>query len=91
MILGDDLPQWQQIRVAYPDLSKLDLKHCAQILEPVYGAIMGSPDPWGRQLNGMGGGLSSLSKAVIVDRPTRTNNMEPKWDLDYLFIQIGSK
>lgn len=91
MISGDSLPQWQQIRSLYPDLSKLDLKHCARILEPVYGAIMGSPDPWGRQLNGMGGGLSSLSKAIIVDRPSGTNAMKANWDLDYLFIQIGSK
>lgn len=52
---------------------------------------MGSPDPWGRQLNGMGGGLSSLSKAIIVDRPSGTNAMKANWDLDYLFIQIGSK
>lgn len=28
---------------------------------------MGSPDPYQRQLNGLGGGLSSLSKVVIVD------------------------
>ena len=28
--------------------------------------VLGSPDPYRRQLDGMGGGLSSLSKAVVV-------------------------
>ena len=30
-------------------------------------AMMGSPDPNGRQLDGMGGGISSLSKVMIVE------------------------
>ncbi|RYF45754.1 MAG: PrpF family protein, partial [Comamonadaceae bacterium] len=34
-------------------------------------AALGSPDEYGRQLDGMGGGLSSLSKAVIVERSRR--------------------
>ena len=85
MISGADLPQWHTIRSRYPG-QEIDLKDCAQILEPVYRAIMGSPDPYGRQLNGMGGGLSSLSKAVIVDKSTSGD-----CDLDYLFIQIGSE
>jgi len=85
MISGANLPQWQTIKACYPD-GKVDLKHCAQILEPMYRAIMGSPDPYGRQLNGMGGGLSSLSKAVIVDRSSSKD-----CDLDYLFIQVGSE
>src|ERR1700745_3858236 len=29
-------------------------------------AALGSPDPYGRQLDGLGGGISSLSKAVII-------------------------
>lgn len=45
---------------------------------------MGSPDAYGRQLNGMGGGLSSLSKIVIVE-PSSRNNV----DVDYTFIQIS--
>ena len=28
--------------------------------------VIGAPDPYGRQLNGMGGGISSLSKIVII-------------------------
>lgn len=46
-------------------------------------AAMGSPDPYGRQLDGMGGGLSSLSKVCIVGRSTR-----PDADVDYTKAQI---
>ena len=47
-------------------------------------AAIGSPDPYGRQLNGMGGGLSSLSKAVIIGPSTH-----PDADVDYTFIQLA--
>lgn len=47
-------------------------------------AAMGSPDPNGRQLNGMGGGISSLSKVCVVGPPSR-----PDADIDYSFFQIG--
>ena len=47
-------------------------------------AAMGSPDPDLRQLNGMGGGVSSLSKVCIVGPPSR-----PDADVDYTFAQIG--
>ena len=47
-------------------------------------AAMGSPDHYGRQLDGMGGGFSSLSKVVIVDRSRR-----PGIDVDYTFAQIA--
>lgn len=45
---------------------------------------IGSPDPYGRQLNGMGGGVSSLSKAVIIGQPSRADA-----DLDYTFAQVA--
>lgn len=35
----------------------------------IFLGIMGSPDPYGRQLNGMGGGISSLSKINVVGPP----------------------
>lgn len=35
---------------------------------------LGSPDPNGRQIDGLGGGISSLSKAVIVGRPNQEWN-----------------
>src|SRR6056297_2930558 len=47
-------------------------------------AAMGSPDPNGRQLNGMGGGISSLSKICVIGPPTRKDA-----DIDYSFFQIG--
>ncbi len=46
--------------------------------------VLGSPDPYGRQLNGMGGGVSSVSKAVIVGPPSVAGA-----DVDYTFAQIA--
>lgn len=45
---------------------------------------LGSPDPYGRQLDGLGGGISSLSKAVIVGPPSH-----PDADVDYTFAQVS--
>ena len=47
-------------------------------------AALGSPDPHGRQLDGMGGGISSLSKVVAVSPSAR-----PGVDIDYLFGQVA--
>ena len=47
-------------------------------------AALGSPDAHGRQLDGMGGGISSLSKAVVVSPGQR-----PGVDIDYLFAQVA--
>jgi 2-methylaconitate isomerase len=42
--------------------------------DPIFLAAMGSPDPNGRQLNGMGGGISSLSKVcILAPTPTPTS------------------
>ncbi|NUZ06104.1 2-methylaconitate cis-trans isomerase PrpF family protein [Piscinibacter koreensis] len=54
--------------------------------DAIFLAAMGSPDRYGRQLNGMGGGVSSLSKVCIVDAPTR-----PGADIDYTFVQVQVK
>ncbi|MBP0492902.1 2-methylaconitate cis-trans isomerase PrpF family protein [Pararoseomonas indoligenes] len=51
--------------------------------EPILTAALGSPDPYGRQLDGMGGGVSSLSKACIIGPPSRSDA-----DLDYTFAQV---
>jgi len=51
---------------------------------PIFLAAMGSPDPNGRQLDGMGGGVSSLSKVCVVGPPSREDA-----DVDYTFAQIG--
>lgn len=47
-------------------------------------AAMGSPDPHGRQLDGMGGGVSSLSKAMLVSRSKRRGV-----DVEYEFAQVS--
>ncbi|MEW6705834.1 MAG: 2-methylaconitate cis-trans isomerase PrpF [Pseudomonadota bacterium] len=45
--------------------------------------VLGSPDPYGKQIDGMGGATSSTSKAVIVSPSIR-----PGHDVDYLFGQV---
>ncbi|MGF6723400.1 putative AcnD-accessory protein PrpF [Paraburkholderia sp. GAS41] len=46
--------------------------------------VIGSPDPYGKQIDGMGGATSSTSKTVIVARSSR-----PEHDVDYLFGQVS--
>lgn len=46
--------------------------------------VIGSPDPYGKQIDGMGGATSSTSKTVIVSSSSR-----PGHDVDYLFGQVG--
>lgn len=50
----------------------------------IFLGVMGSPDPNGRQLDGMGGGVSSLSKICVVGPPSR-----PDADVDYTFAQVS--
>ncbi|MFL2688529.1 MAG: 2-methylaconitate cis-trans isomerase PrpF family protein [Alphaproteobacteria bacterium] len=52
----------------------------------IFLAAMGSPDPNRRQLNGMGGGISSLSKIMIVEK-SKTDGV----DIDYTFCQVAPK
>ncbi|UOO77774.1 2-methylaconitate cis-trans isomerase PrpF [Neisseria sp. Dent CA1/247] len=46
--------------------------------------VLGSPDPYGKQIDGLGNASSSTSKAVILDKSTR-----PDHDVDYLFGQVS--
>ncbi|MFY9179057.1 MAG: 2-methylaconitate cis-trans isomerase PrpF, partial [Venatoribacter sp.] len=46
--------------------------------------VIGSPDPYGQQMDGMGGGMSSNSKTVILATST-----QPDHDVDYLFGQVA--
>ncbi|NYT38357.1 2-methylaconitate cis-trans isomerase PrpF [Allopusillimonas soli] len=46
--------------------------------------VIGSPDPYGKQTDGMGGATSSTSKTVILSRSTR-----PDHEVDYLFGQVS--
>ena len=54
--------------------------------QPVLASAMGSPDEYGRQLDGMGSGVSSTSKICVVEKSSR-----PDADLDYTFVQVGIK
>ena len=60
-----------------------DLPNDRRARDQIFLSAMGSPDPYGRQLNGMGGGISSLSKICIVGPPSR-----PDVDVDYTFGQV---
>ena len=46
--------------------------------------VIGSPDPYGKQIDGMGGATSSTSKTVILDKSAK-----PDHDVDYLFGQVA--
>ncbi len=46
--------------------------------------VIGSPDPYGKQTDGMGGATSSTSKTVIVSK-----SIQPDHDVDYLFGQVA--
>ncbi|MDM1272754.1 2-methylaconitate cis-trans isomerase PrpF [Acinetobacter indicus] len=45
--------------------------------------VIGSPDPYGKQIDGMGGATSSTSKTVILAKSS-----QPEHDVDYLFGQV---
>ncbi|KFI08689.1 2-methylaconitate cis-trans isomerase PrpF [Massilia sp. BSC265] len=65
-----------------------DLPDAARVPGPARDALLlrviGSPDPYGKQIDGMGGATSSTSKTVIVARSER-----PDHDVDYLFGQVS--
>ncbi|MCA3044036.1 MAG: 2-methylaconitate cis-trans isomerase PrpF [Rhodocyclaceae bacterium] len=46
--------------------------------------VIGSPDPYGKQIDGMGNGTSSTSKSVILSKSSK-----PDHDVDYLFGQVA--
>ncbi|MCA0158501.1 hypothetical protein LB823_20080 [Tsukamurella sp. M9C] len=61
-----------------------DLPPASPERDALFLRALGSPDPFGRQLDGMGGGLSSLSKIVVVRASDR-----PGVDLEYTFGQAA--
>ena len=65
-------------------LRQQDLPLDRTVWDPIFLGIMGSPDANGRQLDGMGGGLSSLSKVCVIGPPSRSDA-----DVDYTFAQIA--
>jgi probable AcnD-accessory protein PrpF len=65
-----------------------DLPESARAAGPARDALLlrviGSPDPYGKQTDGMGGATSSTSKAVIISKSS-----QPDHDVDYLFGQVS--
>lgn len=65
-----------------------DLPEAAQLPGPARDALLlrviGSPDPYGKHIDGMGGATSSTSKCVIIAPSTR-----PDHDVDYLYGQVA--
>lgn len=66
----DDLPESAQV--------------AGQARDQLLLRVIGSPDPYGKQIDGMGGATSSTSKTVILNKST-----QPEHDLDYLFGQVS--
>jgi hypothetical protein len=66
------------------DLSDANPPQDCNAWDPLFMAALGTPDPNGRQLDGMGGGISSLSKVAVVGPSTR-----PDADVDYTFGQVA--
>jgi probable AcnD-accessory protein PrpF len=66
----DDLPEVAQVPGAARDALLL--------------RVVGSPDPYGKQTDGMGGATSSTSKVVILSKSN-----QPDHDVDYLFGQVS--
>jgi 2-methylaconitate isomerase len=60
-----------------------DLPAPGPVRDAILLAALGSPDPNGRQLDGLGGGISSLSKACIIGPPSLSGA-----DVDYTFAQV---
>lgn len=54
--------------------------------DSIFRGVIGSPDPYGRQLDGLGGGISSLSKVCVVGKSTHRDA-----DVDYTFVSLGIK
>jgi 2-methylaconitate isomerase len=65
-----------------------DLPGPAQVPGPARDALLmrviGSPDPYGKHTDGMGGATSSTSKCVIISKST-----QPGHDVDYLYGQVS--
>lgn len=63
---------------------KSDLPQEATARDAMLLRVIGSPDPYGKQIDGMGGASSSTSKVVLIGKSSR-----PGCDVDYLFGQVA--
>jgi len=66
------------------DLPHTTTPHDCRAWDEIFLAALGSPDPHGRQLDGMGGGQSSLSKIAVVSPSEREDA-----DVEFTFAQVG--
>lgn len=85
---------WQRLRAVFMRggtskalmFRREDLPEDRAAWDAIFLSAMGMPDPHGRQLDGMGGGLSSLNKVCVVGPPSRADA-----DVDYTFVQLSVK
>ena len=72
-------------------INRVHLPTSQRLWDPIFLGVMGSPDPiHARQLNGMGGGISSLSKICVVGPPTQElRSLFPGLDVNYTFAHVG--
>jgi len=61
-----------------------DLPHDRKQWDSIFRGVIGSPDPYVRQLDGLGGGISSLSKICVVGKSSHRDA-----DVDYTFVSLG--
>lgn len=61
-----------------------NVRNDPRALDRVLLRVIGSPDPYGNQLDGMGGATSSTSKVVLISKSSRDD-----CDVDYLFGQVS--
>lgn len=65
------------------DLPK-EIRDNPKILDKFLLRVIGSPDPYEKQIDGMGGATSSTSKVVIVSKSKKDGH-----DIEYLFGQVS--
>ncbi|KAI1279723.1 DUF453 domain protein [Xylaria sp. FL0933] len=65
-------------------LRREDLPSDQSQWDHIFLGCIGSPDPYMRQLDGMGGGISSLSKVCVIGPSS-----QPEADIDYTFVSLG--
>lgn len=68
---------------SYDDLPQ-KAKEDQECLDKLLLRVLGSPDPYKNQIDGLGGTTSSTSKSVIVSKSSKEDH-----DIDYLFGQVS--
>jgi len=63
-----------------------DLPEDRELRDKIILRVFGSPDPYGRQIDGLGGATSTTSKTAIIGKSD-----SPDYDVNYTFGQVGIK